>query len=127
MLEKISDWFDRLLLFLSASLLLVFAVGTMFGLLGVMAYAVGRQLKEWLEFGYFPARDGFWLYSLSYCGENWCIPQSLTLTDWVGVNRVINWVLDIHVVVYCFVLGWVAYAIALEWTNVIGNWNQTRQ
>lgn len=43
-------------------------------------------------------------------------------TEWVGVNRIINWIMDLHVAIYSVVIGWIGYGVAIAWADRIGDW-----
>jgi len=122
MMGKISNWFEDRLINLSEGLLWLFTVSALLGVLGGLAIAVIGQAVVWLQHGYIPVRDGFWLFALAECGESWCRPEGLTLTDWVGFNRIISWILDLHVVFYCVFIGFFAFGAIMAWANYNVQW-----
>ncbi|WP_209834297.1 hypothetical protein [Ruegeria sp. HKCCE3926] len=121
MMKKISNLFEDLLILLSQVLFWIFVVVICIVPMSVALPVMGQAL-EWLREGHVQPRDGFWLYALYECGESWCRPSYLTLTDWVGVNRIINWVLDLHVAIYAMVVATLGYGIAVAWADYIANW-----
>ena len=122
MMEKISNWIEYRLINLSEGLFWLFTMVALLGLIGGTAIAFIGHALEWLQHGYLPPRDGFWLYALVECGESWCRPENLAPTDWVGVNRIINWIMDLHVAFYSVFIGWLAIGAARAWAESIGDW-----
>ena len=121
MLEKISDLFEDFLILLTQCAL------TLFLLAVVLVFFVGllplaAQSLEWLQSGTASSRDGFWLYALLDCGEQWCRPDSVTPTSWVGVNRIVNWIMGLHVVFYSTSLACILYGLGLAWGQSISDW-----
>ncbi|WP_323765885.1 hypothetical protein [Marinovum sp.] len=84
-----------------------------------------RQVKLWLKEGYWQEMDFLWLASDRVClaqhssdtwmvARDYCRPDSVFVTDWVGANAVVNWILDLHLA-FAFALACVAlYAWAAE-------------
>ena len=61
----------------------------------------------WLETGVFPERDLLWLMSESSCyntgwiakgfeGLDACRLEEIYVTDWVGLNKILNWFFDLQ-------------------------------
>lgn len=121
-MEKISNWLEDRLINMSEGLYWLFVWVAGFALIGVTAIAFIGQALGWLEHGHLPPRDGLWLYTLAECGENWCRPESLTPTDWVGVNRIVNSIMELHVAFYAVFIGWISYGVAVAWAESIENW-----
>jgi hypothetical protein len=78
----------------------------------VFAGLVGGFLPAltWLQTGVFPERDLLWLMSDSSCyntgwvakgfeGMDACRLHEIYVTDWVGVNKIINWFFDLQLLV----------------------------
>ena len=66
-----------------------------------------QQIVGWLKTGIFPPRDLYWSFADVSCaatgwkaqgftGMDVCRVDHIEFTDWVGVNRIFNWVFDIH-------------------------------
>ena len=83
------------------------------------AFPLAEQVYIWLRYGVFPPRDILWLIAPSDCyffgsyegplsGKDFCRAISLDATNWVGLNRVLNYLADTHVGVYavlaCFII-----------------------
>ena len=122
MLEKISNLFEDFLILVTQIGFWAYVLGLCLVVMVGLAVPLAAQALEWLQNGVTSPRDGFWLYGISQCGEGWCRPQSVAPTDWVGVNRIINWLMDLHVVVYTVVVGWIGYGLALAWAESLGEW-----
>ncbi|MCF6316814.1 MAG: hypothetical protein L3J30_11140 [Marinosulfonomonas sp.] len=122
MMGKISNWIEDRLINVSEGLFWLFVLVVGLVLVGGTANAFVGQALEWLKDGYLPSRDGFWLYSLIECGGGWCRHEILAPTDWVGVNRIISWIMDLHVVFYTVFIGWIAAGTATAWAESLRNW-----
>lgn len=122
MMEKISNLFEDLLLLVTQFAFWAYVLALGFVVMVGIALPLAAQALEWLQDGVASPRDGFWLYALFDCSEGWCRPEFLAPTDWVGVNRIINWIMNLHVVVYSVVIGWIGYGLALAWAESIGDW-----
>lgn len=122
MLKKISNLFEDFLILITQCAFWLYAVALGVAVMLGLAYPLGAQALEWLQDGVASPRDGFWLYALFECGEWWCRPGLVNPTDWVGVNRIINWFMDLHVAIYSVVIGWIGYGLALVWADSIGDW-----
>jgi len=85
----------------------------------VIAALLGGVLPTltWLQTGVFPERDLLWLMSEPSCkytgwvakgfeGKDVCRLQEIYVTDWVGVNKIINWFLDLQ-----FFVSWLVTCI----------------
>jgi len=66
------------------------------------------QALSWLKTGVVPERDLFWATADVRCeatgyqakgfeGMELCRPDYIHFTDWVGIDRIINYVFDIHI------------------------------
>ena len=64
----------------------------------------------WLQKGVFPERDLLWLMSEPSCyytdwvikgleGMDACRLDEIYVTDWVGVNKIINWFFDLQLLI----------------------------
>ena len=86
---------------------------------GFVAVLLGGVLPTltWLQTGVFPERDLLWLMSEPSCnytgwvakgfeGKDVCRLQEIYVTDWVGVNKIINWFLDLQ-----FFVSWLVTCI----------------
>ncbi|MFV1494901.1 hypothetical protein VW040_01095 [Phaeobacter sp. JH85H1] len=122
MLKKISNLFEDFLILITQLAFWAYALALMFIVMVGLALPLAAQALEWLQDGAASPRDGFWLYALAECGEGSCRPLSVAPTDWVGVNRIINWIMDLHVAAYIIVVGWIGYALALAWAESLGDW-----
>lgn len=122
MLEKISNLFEDFLILITQFAFWVYVLALMFMVMVGLALPLAAQALEWLQDGAASPRDGFWLHALSECGEGSCRPLFVAPTDWVGVNRIINWIMDQHVAAYIIVVGWIGYGLALEWAEKLGDW-----
>lgn len=122
MMEKISNLFEDFLILVTQVAFWVYVVVLALLFMVGIAGSLAAQAIEWLQVGMASPRDGFWLYALSDCGSGSCRPDVLNATEWVGVNRIINWMLDLHVAIYAIVLGWFGYGLAIAWAESIGNW-----
>lgn len=100
----------------------VYVIILTFLVIGGLALPLAAQALEWLQDGAASPRDGFWLYALSECSAGSCRPLFVAPVDWVGVNRIINWIMDLHVAVYIIVVGWIGYGLALDWSECIADW-----
>ena len=91
-------------------IVLLFSVFVSLGL--VIAALLGGVLPTltWLQTGVFPERDLLWLMSDSSCyntgwvakgfeGMDACRLHEIYVTDWVGVNKIINWFFDLQLLV----------------------------
>jgi hypothetical protein len=121
-LKKISNLWEDFLILVSQFGLWVYVLALGFMVMFGLAFPLAAQALEWLQDGVASPRDGFWLYTLSECGEGSCRPLFVAPTDWVGVNRIINWIMELHVAVYSIVVGWIGYGLALAWAESLGGW-----
>lgn len=124
MLEKISRLFEDFLILITQCAFWLYLLGLMLLAFAGFAFPLASQALEWLQNGVVSPRDGFWLYALYDCGEEWCRPVFVNPTEWVGVNRIANWIMDLHVAIYCVVFGWFGYGLALAWAETIGGWKE---
>jgi hypothetical protein len=122
MMEKISNLFEDFLILIAQFAFWAYVLALAFVVMGGLALPLAAQALEWLQDGAASPRDGFWLYALYDCGEGWCRPEFVAPTGWVGVNRIINWIMDLHVAIYSVVIGWIGYGLALTWAESIGDW-----
>lgn len=53
------------------------------------------QIFEWAQTGETPPRDLFWL-GTEFLNCEWCADRNYANPDWVGLEQVINFVMDIH-------------------------------
>lgn len=127
MIEKISNWIEDRLLNLSELLFWAFYIGSVVIFIGSAVFVLGDQLAGWLEYGYAEPRDGFWLLAMLDCGEIWCRQDFFFQTGWVGVDRIGNWVMDLHVMIYAFFVGWIASGIGAAWADSIGKWEVRKE
>lgn len=81
------------------------------GIMGLLLVIVGvpcYQAIVWLKNGVWPEVDLFFLTAPVSCAEtNWeakgfegmriCTVRYHNFTEWVGVDKIINWVFDVHV------------------------------
>jgi hypothetical protein len=121
-LEKISNLFEDFLILITQFSFWIYLLALMLTVMVGLAVSLGAQGLEWLQDGSLSPRDGFWLYALSECGEASCRPLFVAPTDWVGVDRIINWIMDLHVAFYIIVVGWIGYGLALAWAERVGDW-----
>lgn len=70
-----------------------------------------EQLFIWLKTGQYVSRDFFWLI-----GEEETLISSpyVQITDWVGVNKILNYLFDVHLGIITFLLGWAWLSIRLK-------------
>ena len=105
---KINDNMHDFLCSLLANTFLVFGIFILIGIF-VCFNVVMDQIIEWLRHGIWYERDLFWMVADVSCAKtNWiaegfkgmdlCRQNNIKFTDWVGVNRIINWLFDLHVV-----------------------------
>lgn len=87
-----------------------------------------EQALSWLKTGIVPERDLFWATANVRCeatgykakgfeGMELCRPDYISFTDWVGIDRVINYIFDIHIALITgagLVLFWWGFFIGLE-------------
>lgn len=103
------------------------AVSVSLGL--VIAGILGGVLPTitWLKTGVFPERDLLWLMSDPSCyytdwvikgleGKDACRLDEIYVTDWVGLNKIINWFLDLQLFVSWLVtcIVWLGLLIAFK-------------
>jgi hypothetical protein len=66
------------------------------------------QIFTWLKTGIYPEKDLYWLFadvscaatdfrSAGFNGKDLCRLDYIEFTDWVGANKIINWMFDLHV------------------------------
>lgn len=90
-------------------------MGAVYGFIGAILFAgliifigVSQQLMAWLKEGVWVERDLLWALADVRCEETgWkskgfegmviCREDYVTWVDWVGVNKIINWFLDLHI------------------------------
>lgn len=83
------------------ALLMLLYVATCISVLGLLI----EQTRHWLKYGRLPERDLHWLFADSGCaatswkhigfaGKDYCRPDYVQFTDWIGVNKVLNYVFD---------------------------------
>jgi len=69
-----------------------------------------EPVLTWLRTGIFPDRDLLWLMSDSSCAQtNWiangwdgmdaCKLREIYITDWIGINNIINWFFDLQLMI----------------------------
>lgn len=90
---------------------------------------LSQQAKTWLKTGVIPPKDLYWYTADVKCAAtNWqakgwegmdlCRPNYIHFTDWVGVDRIINFVFDLHVAVIAIVIlaaAWWLLIATIEW------------
>lgn len=102
-------------------------VGTSFSLTGLAVLATAvitfiDQVASWLRYGTMPQRDVFWAVSDTACeATNWqdkgwegkdiCRLAHIDFTDWVGLNKILNSIFDLHIAVVSFLLFVIALVI----------------
>ena len=86
---------------------------------GGVLIVVIDQVLSWLRYGNIPERDGFWLYAIYICAQQPCRPEFLEITNWVGVDKFLNWVLDLHVIVYSVLVLAASHGILLDWQGAV--------
>lgn len=122
MLKKIPNLFEDFLILITQLAFWAYVLALMFVVMVGLALPLAAQALEWLQDGAASPRDGFWLYALSECGEGSCRPLFVAPTDWLGVNRIINWIMDLHVAAYITVVGWIGCVWADAWAESLGDW-----
>lgn len=74
-------------------------------ILGSFFYGLIDPLIIWLEYGKWPPRDILYLVAPENCGyayvrpdslsmKDWCRPDAIQVTGWVGVDRIVNNLMD---------------------------------
>ena len=74
----------------------------------IPAYPLWTQISAWLKFGNWYPRDVFWLISNPDCRtpaiefpgsslKDRCREDYLQVTEWVGVNQIVNYIFSWHV------------------------------
>ncbi|MDQ2091375.1 hypothetical protein [Marimonas arenosa] len=120
-MSKFSNWIEDRVTNVSEGLLWLFVIVVLMGSLFGAVIVPTLQGLEWLEHGNLPSRDLYWLYALYECGESVCRQESIIVTDWVGLNHIINWAMGLHVAVYAIVVGWLSYGASMAWAELIGD------
>lgn len=122
MSSKFANLWEDFLILVSKGLLVGLGVFIVLLFMGSFAFLVGSQVLEWLRTAEMSPRDGFWLYGVLECGSIACRPDSLFVTDLAGVNKIINWLLDIHLVVYSSILSYFLFFLVIAWAESISKW-----
>jgi hypothetical protein len=122
MLKKIPNLFEDFLILITQFAFWAYVLTLVPIVMIGLALPLAVQALEWLQYGVVSSRDGFWLYALSECGEGSCRPPFVAPTDWVGANRIINWIMDLHVAAYIIVVGWIGFVLGLAWAESLGDW-----
>lgn len=87
-----------------------------------------EQALSWLKTGIIPERDLFWATADVRCeatgyqakgfeGMEICRPDYIHFTDWVGIDRIINYAFDIHIALTtsaCLAFFWWGLFVLLE-------------
>lgn len=82
-----------------------------------------EQALVWLREGQFPPRDLYWFFAPVSCdateglaqgfqGMTACRPDYLHVTTWVGLDRIANWALDLHLSLYLVLGAFLTIALA---------------
>lgn len=68
----------------------------------VLAWTVGGQILAWLKTGAVPARDMLWQIASWTCvgDAETCRLQAHVSSGWVGLDSILNWALDLHLVIF---------------------------
>ena len=132
--EAVLTFFIRqLLVILTTTLyILVFAL---------MLYSIWvgtiSPLLVWLEHGKWPERDLLYLVGSSDCSDSywrsswqtvkdWCRPESISVTKWVGLDKLLNYLLDVNVSLVGIPVSLVAMATVMEFADNIGALDQPK-
>ncbi len=94
------------------------------------------QFLSWLQFGVVPDRDLYWATAEVKCaatdwqprgweGMDLCRPDYIQFTDWVGVDRIINYLFDLHIAIATSGLLVIASLPVLAACNRFDEWMQT--
>jgi hypothetical protein len=73
-------------------------------------FVVGYELIIWLRYGYWPSHRG---YDLIVYIFNW--RQGCQFTDWIGVNSLLCWIVDLWMPYFLIVVGVPTAIIGLFW------------
>jgi hypothetical protein len=107
--------------------------------LALMLYSIWvgtiSPLLVWLEHGKWPERDLLYLVGSSDCSDSywrsswqtvkdWCRPESISVTKWVGLDKLLNYLLDVNVSLVGIPLSLVAMATVVEFADSIGALDQ---
>ena len=84
------------------------------------------QATIWLKTGTAPPRDLFWLTAPEVCAESYgkglkgfaskdlCRPSQIDFTEWVGMNKILNQVYDINLLVLSSLICMFILIVALK-------------
>jgi len=94
----------------SITSVLMFLIGIPILVLGYMVFImpIFQQIMSWLKHGVIPERDLFWFiaepkcYNTGWVAQGWkgmdlCRVENINFTGWVGVDKIINFIFDIHI------------------------------
>ena len=108
---------------------LAWMIGFIMGFIITCILPVFQQIKTWLKTGIFPEKDLYWFFADVSCaatnfqaagfqGMDLCRPNYIEFTDWVGVNKIINWIFDLHIGVVFLLLSlfvfWIVFQVLEE-------------
>lgn len=85
----------------------------------------------WLEYGKWPERDFLYLLGSSDCSDtywrsswqtlkDWCRPESINVTNWVGLDKLLNYLLDLNVSLVGIPVSFVVMAKVTVFLDKIG-------
>ena len=133
--DRYYDWLGRRLAFplriltigarfVEVALVVVLGAAS-FASLAAGFLALLRQAKVWLKTGYWVEMDLLWAFSDKNClakvgrdlwseARDGCRPDSIPVSDWIGLNRAVDWFLEMHIAVPSVFLCIGLYALALE-------------
>lgn len=126
-----SDATDKFKALMAVVVALVYIGGMLLLIIIWAALPLAEQFYIWLRYGVFPPRDIFWLIAPSDCnffstydgplsGKDFCRAISLDATNWVGLNRVLNYLADTHVGVYAVLACFFIWSTMEPVTQSIG-------
>lgn len=104
------------------------AIAGLLILIFIAGEAVLSQATTWLKYGYAPERDLYWLIADSECsssnvmykgfsGRDLCRTEKIVFTEMVGMNKIVHYIFDIHIIIISFMMYYLGKVIVLTLVN----------
>ena len=140
-LDAAANSMDAVLTLFIRKSLVILAKTLLILLFALMLYSIWlgtiSPLLVWLEHGKWPERDLLYLLGSSDCSESywrsswqtlkdWCRPESISVTNWVGVDKLLNYLLDVNVSLVGITVSFLVMSKVMGFLDNVGASDQSK-
>jgi hypothetical protein len=141
-LDSVAEGAEAALILFTRKILVILAIISLISAFAFTLYSIWigaiSPTLVWLEYGKWPERDLLYFLGSSDCGDSywrsswqtlkdWCRPESVNVTNWVGLDKLLNYLLDVNISLVGMPVSFIVIAKVMGFLEEVGALDQPEE